>query len=147
MAPVSRNPSIPYRPDSRPTPENLNPPQGPVDRRARRWGRRARPVSARLRGMRTGGRFPGQDEVLSCRDSVIIQTDTSKILFVFIQYQEGIEWNYGICAISSRLARSSISDGRRLASPPLSRHYRGRSRIWRVRLAFPCSTDYRAAFD
>ncbi len=70
------------------------------------------------------------------RDSVIIQTDTSKILFVFIQYQEGIEWNYGICAISSRLARSSISDGRRLASTSLSRHCRGRSRIWRGRLAF-----------
>src|SRR2546428_9958819 len=135
MARVSRNASIPYRLyDTGLTLERRQALRG-------LWARRCRLRRDQTRGPARSGR------VLSCRDSVIIQTDTSKILFVFIQYQEGIEWNYGICAISSRLARSSISDGRRLASTSLSRHYRGRSRIWRGRLAFPCSPDYRAAFD
>src|SRR6185436_5230018 len=41
------------------------------------WARRCRPRRDQTRGRARSGR------VLSCRDSVIIQTDTSKILFVF----------------------------------------------------------------
>jgi hypothetical protein len=43
-------------------------------------------------------------------------TDRSKILFLLIQYLRGIKWSFGICAISSPLERSSISDERPSAS-------------------------------
>jgi hypothetical protein len=63
----------------------------------------------------------------------IILIDTSKILFLLIQYLKGIKWSFGICAISSALQKSNISAEQPSVSMSLSRPCRGRSRIWRGR--------------
>jgi len=46
----------------------------------------------------------------------MIMIDTSKILFLSIQYLGGIKWSFDICAISSALRRSNIRTSSR--APP-----------------------------
>src|SRR5258705_7143119 len=58
---------------------------------------------------------------MSGREFAIILIDTSKRLFLSIQYPKGIEWSFGICAISSALRKSNISDEQPRASMSLSR--------------------------
>ena len=81
------------------------------------------------------------------REFATIRTDTSKISLVSVQYQEGIKWSYGICATSSRLARSNISGERLRASMSRSRHCRGRFKTWRKSWDFSCSTGCPAESD
>src|ERR1700759_2590529 len=49
-------------------------------------------------------------------ECAIILTDTSKSLFLSIEYRKGIKWNYDTCATSSRSGRSSTSVARRPGS-------------------------------
>jgi len=46
---------------------------------------------------------------MSGREFAITLIDTSKRLFLSIQYLKGIKWRFGICAISSALRKSNIS--------------------------------------
>ena len=66
---------------------------------------------------------------MSEREFAIITIDTSKSVFLSIQYLEGIKWSFGIYAISSALRKSNISVEQPRASMSRSRPCRGRSRI------------------
>src|SRR5579862_3849240 len=86
--------------------------------------RTSRPIGVAMSTSSTSNPRPGAfrtSAFMARRESAIIRSDTSKILFVFVQCSRGIEWSYGICDILSPLERRDISAERPSGSIWLSR--------------------------